>query len=265
MNSSHKLRLLALGPLLTVWGCTILDPIASYSQSFTKQDLGDLVLHYEPPLDENFNEIYRILGERAFFDDLVTQLNNTYRFPQDIDIIFTECGEENAFYNPEIVEVNMCYELIRKYADIFTEEYQGDYSNEVILAGHFTFLHELGHAFVDQYQLPIIVQEEDVVDSFATIMLLQTGEKDAVIAGIEQFDVDAEEDEEFSELPFWSEHSLSIQRVYNIACLAYGSDPNGYADFVSDDFLPEERAEGCPEEYEQAMEGWQTLLADFIK
>ncbi|MEO1298023.1 MAG: DUF4344 domain-containing metallopeptidase [Cyanobacteria bacterium J06636_16] len=254
-----------LGALVTILGCTTLEPTLSHSQSVTNPDRGDLVLHYKPPVNEDFDEIYSILQETAFFDDLIAELNNTYTFPRDIDIVFVGCGEENAFYDSETVEVIMCYDLIQKYADIFVEEYQGNYSDEVILAGHFTFLHELGHALVDQYQLPIIVREEDVVDSFATILLLQTGEEDSVIAGIEQFDVDAEEDEEFDELPFWSEHSLSIQRVYNISCLVYGSDPNRYAEFVGDDFLPEERAEGCPEEYEQAMEGWQTLLTDFIK
>ncbi|MEM1256739.1 MAG: DUF4344 domain-containing metallopeptidase [Cyanobacteria bacterium P01_H01_bin.21] len=265
MTRIHKVCLATLGPLMGVLGCAMLEPMVSYSQPVANQDRGDLILYYERPLDEDFNEIYGILQETAFFDDLVAELNNTYRFPRDIDIVFVECGEENAFYDPETVEIHMCYDLIQKYADIFAEEYQGDYSDEVILAGHFTLLHELGHALVDQYQLPIIGREEDVVDSFATILLLQTGEEDSVIAGIEQFDVDAEEDEELSELPFWGEHSLSIQRVYNIACLAYGSDPSGYADFVGDDFLPEERAEGCPDEYEQAFEGWQTLLADFIK
>ena len=265
MNRVYKCGLATLAPLMTVWGCAMLEPTANYAQSVAHQDRGDLIVSYESPIDEDFNEIYRILQETAFFDVLIAELNSTYIFPQDIDILFVECEEENAFYDPETVEIHMCYDLIRRYADIFTEEYQGDYHDEVILAGHFTFLHELGHALVDQYQLPIIVKEEDVVDSFATILLLQTGETEAVIAGIEQFDIDAEEDEAFGELPFWGEHSLSIQRVFNVACLVYGSDPDEYADFVGDDFLPEERAEGCPEEYEQAMEGWQTLLADFIK
>ncbi|MEL6899709.1 MAG: DUF4344 domain-containing metallopeptidase, partial [Cyanobacteria bacterium J06606_4] len=42
-------------------------------------------------------------------------------------------------------------------------------------------------------------------------------------------------------------------------------NPRDYADLVENDFLPEERAEGCTEEYEQARDGWQTLLADFTK
>lgn len=243
----------------------MLQPMNSFSHSVESTDKGDLILYYETPEDESFNEIHDILLTTSFYNDLILKLNDTYNFPQDIDVVFLECGEENAFYDPETVTIQMCYELIQKYADIFIEEYQGEYSDEVILAGYFTFLHEFGHAIVDQYELPIIVKEEDVVDSFATILLLQTGEEDAVIAGIEQFDIDAEEDEEFEELPFWGEHSLSIQRVYNIACLVYGSDTDRYADFIGDDFLPEERAEGCSEEYEQAIEGWETLLADFTK
>lgn len=265
MNRLHKLCLAAWVPLLSLWGCTPPRAEISKSQSATKQDLGDLVLYYESSEDKDFRKIKNTLQETAFFDDLIADINNTYIFPRDIDIVFAECGEENAFYDPEIVEVRMCYDLIQKYADIFVEAYQGEYSDEVILAGYFTFLHELGHALVDQYQLPIIVREEDVVDSFATILLLQTGEEDALIAGIEQFDIDAEEDEALDELPFWGEHSLSIQRVYSITCLVYGSNPRDYADLVENDFLPEERAEGCTEEYEQARDGWQTLLADFTK
>ena len=265
MKSFYTVCLATLGSVMTTLGCTVLEPIVSNSQPANNPDRGDLILYYERPTKEDFQEIYSILQETAFFDDLVAELNRKYSFPRDIDIVFVECDEDNAFYDPETVEIHMCYDLLQKYADIFAEEYQEDYSDEVIFAGHFTFLHELGHALVHQYQLPIIVREEDVVDSFATILLLETGEEESVMAGIEQFDVDAEEDEELDELPFWGEHSLSIQRVYNIACLVYGSDPAEYADFVEDDFLPAERAEGCSEEYDQAVEGWETLLADFVK
>ena len=75
----------------------------------------------------------------------------------------------------------------------------------------------------------------------------------------------AMEETGLDETPFWTEHSLSIQRSYNITCLVYGSDPEEYADFVADDYLPEERAEGCEEEYLQAADAWGMLLADFTK
>ena len=67
------------------------------------------------------------------------------------------------------------------------------------------------------------------------------------------------------ELPFWDEHSLDAQRVYNIACLIYGSDPEVYNDLVGDDGLPSDRAERCPDEFAQKVKSWEKLLANYTK
>ena len=228
-------------------------------------DRGDLVLQYMPPQTAELQDIYESLLSTGFYDQLAAELNNEFAFPQDISVTFDECGEENAFYSSEDVAITMCYELIDTYAELFYAEYGGSFDNEVIFAGYFTFLHELGHALVDQYQLPIVAREEDVVDAFAAFMLVRTEESDAVIAGIDQFDVDAESEAQLAELPFWDEHSLSEQRVYNVSCLVYGSDPDSYQDWVDDDLLPLERAEQCEEEYALAEDSWEVLLAPFIK
>lgn len=83
----------------------------SYPQSSLQQDRGDLILHYETPTDKNLQEVRSILAETAFFDDLVAELNSTYVFPQDIEIVFDQCGAENAYYDPDTVEIIMCYDL----------------------------------------------------------------------------------------------------------------------------------------------------------
>jgi hypothetical protein len=44
-------------------------------------------------------------------------------------------------------------------------------------------------------------------------------------------------------------HSLDAQRFYNVLCLAYGADPELFADIVEQKHLPQERAEGCADEY----------------
>jgi hypothetical protein len=46
-------------------------------------------------------------------------------------------------------------------------------------------------------------------------------------------------------------HSLFAQRSYNFLCLAYGSDKNKYRYLVDGGQLPQDRAEGCEEEYDQ--------------
>jgi hypothetical protein len=96
------------------------------------------------------------------------------------------------------------------------------------------------------------------------VLMLQAEEQDAVLAGMEQFDLDAIYEAEQAELPLWGEHSLSAQRMYNLSCLIYGSDPQSYADFIDLEWLPEDRAEGCEAEYEQARNGWNTLLEPYL-
>jgi hypothetical protein len=228
-------------------------------------DEGDFLLEYQEPENGDHQPVYDALVESGFYDDVVANLNEQFALPQDITISFQDCGEVNAFYSPDDVAIAMCYELIAYYADTFYAEAAGDYTQEVINAAYFTFFHELGHALVDQLELPVVGREEDAVDSFAAVLLLWQGEEEAAIAGIDQFSVDAEEEAEYEEMPYWDEHSLSEQRFYNMACLIYGSDPEWYAEWVSDDFLPESRAEGCEAEFAQADESWSALLTPYLK
>ncbi|WP_235109449.1 DUF4344 domain-containing metallopeptidase [Acaryochloris sp. 'Moss Beach'] len=198
---------------------------------------------------------------------MIAQLNTKFAFSRDITVSFQECGEANAFYDPEQVKIDMCYELLKQYTDILGEDNQSPeaYADEVIYSALFTFFHELGHAFVDQYQLPITGLEENVVDEFAAVMLLELQDDDAVIAGIDQFDVDAEEEEQLQELPFWASHGLGAQRYYTISCIIYGSNPEKFADFVTSGDLPQERADLCPVDYQRRERSWKFLLAPYRK
>lgn len=258
--------LAALATTLTILGCS--EQVSNRSSvAQTIEDTGNLSVEYVAPEDETYKEINQILQDTAIYDQIVEQLNQELAFPNDISVKFEECGEENAYYDSENVQISMCYELIQYYADVLGEEAetQEEYEDEVIYAGLFTFFHELGHALVDQYQLPITTREEDVVDNFAAILLVEAGKDDAVIAGIDQFDIDAEEEAELEELPFWDEHSLNAQRSYNVSCIVYGSDPEKYADWVDEGWLPEDRADQCEAEYEQAVTSWETLLSPYRK
>lgn len=228
-------------------------------------DEGDFVLEYLEPDNADHQPVYEALTESEFYDQVVALLNDQLALPQDIAIVFQDCDEVNAFYSPDDVAIAMCYDLIAYYSDMLYDEAEADYTQEVINAAYFTFFHEVGHALVDQLALPIVSGEEDAVDSFAAVLLLWQGEEEAAIAGIDQFSLDAEEEAELEELPYWGEHSLSEQRFYNMACLVYGSDPDWYAEWVADDFLPAERAEGCEAEFAMADESWSALLSPYLK
>ncbi len=70
----------------------------------------------------------------------------------------------------------------------------------------------------------------------------------------------AEVQTEFTAEDMADEHSLNLQRVYNMECWIYGSNPEANGDLVANGQLPEDRAAGCPAEWQQLDEAWSTLL-----
>ena len=131
-------------------------------------------------------------------------------------------------------------------------------------SGAFLLQHETGHALVHLLDLPITGREEDAVDNLATVILIEGEAHDALFAAITNFGaLSAEMESGDHPLPVWNEHSLSAQRLFDVACLLYGSDPKAFADLVGPEGLPEERAQRCPGEYQQKQRAWDTLLAPF--
>ncbi len=123
------------------------------------------------------------------------------------------------------------------------------------------FYHELGHALIDILDLPIFGQEEDAADVLSIFLIDAFYEEEAAV----QLAYDAAfgflgEAEAASEIAFWDVHGPDLQRYYNTVCLFYGAKPDERADVAEDLGLPEERAEYCPEEYDQAAASWGGAL-----
>ena len=64
--------------------------------------------------------------------------------------------------------------------------------------------------------------------------------------------------------PFADEHGLPAQRFYNSLCMAYGADEKLFADLVEKGYLPKDRAEGCPGEYDQFARAMTKLIRPYI-
>jgi hypothetical protein len=123
--------------------------------------------------------------------------------------------------------------------------------------------HEAGHALVHQFGLPVLGQEEDAVDGYATIAVLETYEEplpilvDAAAAWFAMHDQTVESGDE----PYYfGEHDLDIQRAYRIICHAYGYDPDTFAEAAKEVELPDDRLESCQWDSAQVLEGWAALL-----
>lgn len=269
------LRGLVLGAALAALlmaGCSA-EPVveeAAEAPAEEMQDAGDFQVRYEAIRNAGYQEWEAAFQESRLLEDTVQELNGVFALPADVPVVLRECGEVNAFYDPETREISLCYELVEDLAAMFFAEEQTDEEAEaagtsVANATMFTFYHELGHALIDLYDLPITGREEDAVDQLAAMILLQGGDEgeDAAIDGANSFIT--EEETELDDLAFWDEHSLNDQRFYNILCWLYGKNPQDYQYLVEDEFLPADRAERCPGEYERMSTSWDTLLSPYVK
>lgn len=206
-----------------------------------------------------WNEAFR--QERAL-EAIADELNKIVRIPTAVALSFDECGESNAYYDPDEQRVTMCFEMAEEVVEMFGEERSEDELDDLVAGTLLFFLgHEVGHALTHVLDLPITGREEDAVDQLA-VLLLSDGSEDsesALVAVSETFSRWSEEEEADDET-FADVHSLNSQRLYNILCWSYGRDPEAYADLVDDGFLPEDRAEGCADEYDQLSRSWNRLL-----
>ncbi len=125
------------------------------------------------------------------------------------------------------------------------------------------FYHEFGHALVDILQLPVLGQEEDAADILSVVLTNEMWDedwaRDTAWAAALSWKLTAEE-YEGEEQAYWGVHGLDLQRHYTTVCLFYGADPDARADFAEAFELPEDRAEGCADEYTLAAESWGVYL-----
>lgn len=55
------------------------------------------------------------------FDQVADELRNRYRLRESVQFNARRCGEANAFYDPETVEIIFCYELMQDYMDLYSD------------------------------------------------------------------------------------------------------------------------------------------------
>lgn len=228
-------------------------------------DKGDVKIFYgiaETPSHQQLEEIFK---ENQPFEAVAEDLNNALILPLDIIVLFTSCNEANAFFDPDNTQIRICYELIEYFEDIFTDNDSSiPRGTKVVDSTLFVFYHEMGHALIDVLKLPVTGKEEDAVDQLAALILLESGQADVALNGARFFFIEGAQ-ANVEDLAFWDEHSLDLQRFYNLVCLIYGKDIQKYGPLITEEYLPEERASRCTEEYTQTLNSWNALLKPHFK
>ncbi len=246
-------------------------PAANAPVSAAKQkvDAGDFIVEHLEIATPRYKEIDRQVRDAKLLENAAEKLNNALILPRDIYLRTKDCKEVNAFYDANDVSVTMCYELMEDFYRTFKK---GGASDDIAYekmndAVRFVFLHEIAHALIDQYKLPVAGNEEDAADRCsAYINLKELGDEGvrAVYAAADAFAIEAKQSDN-SERSLADEHLLREQRFYNSLCMIYGSDPKAHAKIVDAGYLPKERATRCQSEYKRAVNSWMSLLGPWRK
>jgi hypothetical protein len=133
----------------------------------------------------------------------------------------------------------------------------------------FVLLHELSHATVEEFHVPVLGRHEDAADSFAVVRLLDVkssfSHRVLKQAAKGWFLSDRRDRSSGEPLEYYDEHSLDKQRAYQIVCFMVGSDPTAFADLAKETGLPEGRQESCKNDYAQAQWAWDTALKPHLR
>jgi hypothetical protein len=234
-----------------------------------RSDEGDFLVEHIPVQNSRYAEIDRQVKQEKLLERAADKLNRNLMLPYDIALRTKDCGEPNAYYDPQDHSVTVCYELMEHFYKLFKSTGKSDQAayDKMFDAIRFAFLHELGHALIDAYKLPVMGNEEDAADRCSSyICLTQLGDEGvrAVLAAADAFAIEAK-DSTPSNRNLADEHLLQEQRFYNTLCMIYGSDTVKYDKIVKENYLPRERAVRCPSEFERSVQSWSNVFDPWRK
>jgi hypothetical protein len=201
--------------------------------------------------------------------------------PHDIPVTFKDCGNANAFWHREDKDITFCYELLELMHDFYPAQAKRNQLLKTL--GHnttlkattlFILFHELGHGFVDLFDIPITGREEDAVDQFAALLLLGADPPELeepgdglglyALVGAEFFSSLATETSELTNTELADVHSLGQQRYYDLLCLLVGANEKAYAPLIAPGLLVaieeiNQKPNITPEETKEILEKYEDL------
>lgn len=120
--------------------------------------------------------------------------------------------------------------------------------------------HEIGHAFLREFNIPVLGPEEDIADDFATLYIYLTlpdRAEDIVTARARQHMIDGDRPGMFSE------YRSDDQRAGRSVCVLYGQDPERFAAMAARFGLDGDKAANCRDFPTEVGRSWRRIIDDY--
>ena len=126
-------------------------------------------------------------------------------------------------------------------------------------------LHEVGHALIREFDLPVLANEENMADSFSTNYITQNRRDDAVAIITHRAQSWLIEDQSVDPKNYdlKGEHELDKRRAYTSLCLLYGADPAQWRTQVAWVNFSQRDLQDCSDTAPHQIESWQKILFPF--
>ncbi len=226
-----------------------------------------ILFEYENPTNSAHQALYNLIKERRVLEKL-QEIFSPFRLPMDLTFKTVGCdGRANAWYQRPSITV--CYEYLDEISkNIPKETTPAGITPDDAVVGQFFYVvaHEFGHAVFDLLSVPSFGNAEDTADQFSTYLMLHFGKDEArrLISGAAYSYRDAVQNSTVI-LPlqaFSDVHGVPAQRFFNLLCVAYGADPQIFAEAAQ--YLPKQRAADCKREYNQVGFAFQQLIQPHV-
>ncbi|MHC6529812.1 MULTISPECIES: DUF4344 domain-containing metallopeptidase [unclassified Vibrio] len=243
--------------------------LSSLALTSTAQAGPKLIIDYLPPLKEHEQALKTDI-QRSGINQIVVELSERYfRFQDPLTIVYG--SSEGPLYDPQQHVIHVPYRFYQDSLDYFSNnDYEKRYGRSARQGAQdtllHTLLHEVGHAFIAENDIPVLGKEEDAVDNFATLMMINyvSEGQDMAISAADMFAFESEFRPDYYDFgEYIDEHSFDLQRYFSTLCLVYGSDPSGYQhllDEVENDYL-QDRKDFCIYQFERVNRNWHHYLS----
>jgi hypothetical protein len=269
-------RLVKLNAGMAALVCSLLHAPSTAGAQPARADR--VAIEYAAPTNPAHQQFHDILKQNQVLER-VRDLLSVIRWPRTLKLVLKGCdGDANAWY--EEAEVTICYDYLEdmwKKAGASSRPPAISQQDAFIGPLIDTFLHEAAHALFDMLKIPLLGREEDAADQVGAYLILQlpTEQKRRLILGGAYgyaSELQARNARDLNRLRLKltryshhaDEHGTPAQRLYNMLCVAYGSDKELFAEVVEKGFLPPERAEMCEDEYRQVDFAYRMLIAPHV-
>jgi len=201
---------------------------------------------------------------------VASALAKTFDLPNPLIVRGVNGLGGGPYYNPKDNSITLPYgfaALIYKLeAESNPEESEYEIGERIGAVNSFILAHEFGHALIANYELPVLGKEEDAADAISTVLLLNVPNGAQYAASAASFWADfSGRQEPPAVLEYADQHSLDLQRAFDILCWTAGSSEQSFEEVAELEALPESRLETCRAEYEQLAGSMEQVLRPHLE